>query len=94
MKGRQTVAEERQGNYSDEMIWDRRRKHRLAGVDAVRRSRDFALVESMVASGEILPEDVPMAPDADDRTFAKRQWERRMQQWRANLKCVSQPPQA
>ena len=94
MKGQQKVAEERCGNYSDEMIWDRRRKHRLAGVEAVRRSRDFALVQSMVASGEILPEDVPMAPDADDRTFAKRQWERRMQQWRANLKDVVRQAQA
>ena len=60
----------------------------MAGLAAVKRSRDFVSVQSMVASGDLQPEEVPVAPDADDRTFGRRQWERRMQQWRAHLKYV------
>ena len=60
----------------------------MAGLAAVKRSRDFVCVQSMVASGDLRPEEAPVAPDADDRTCAKRQWERRMQQWRAQLKYV------
>jgi hypothetical protein len=86
----QKAAGERCDNYSDDGAWDRRHKHRLAGLEAVQRSRDFSFVQSMVASGELLQEDVPMAPNADDRTCGKRQWERRVQQWRGHLKCVLQ----
>ena len=78
-------------NYTDDAAWDRRHKHRsLAGLQAVQRSRDFSFVQSMVASGELLPEDVPTAPNADDRMCGKRQWERSMQQWRWLLKSVLQ----
>ena len=70
----QKATEERCDNYSDDAAWDRRHKHRLAGLAAVKRSRDFVSVLSMVASGELLPEDVPIAPDTDDRTCSKRQW--------------------
>ena len=78
-------------NYTDDAAWDRRHKHRsLAGLQAVQRSRDFSFVHSMVASGELLPEDVPTAPNADDRMCGKRQWERSMQQWRWLLKSVLQ----
>ena len=86
----QKAAGERCDNYSDDGAWDRRHKHRLAGLEAVQRSRDFSFVQSMVASGELLQEDVPMAPNADDRTCGKRQFERRVQQWRGHLKCVLQ----
>jgi len=75
-------------NYTDDAAWDRRHKHRLAGLEAVQRSRDFTFVQSMVASGELMPEHVPIAPSADDRMCGKKQWERRMQQWRGLLKCV------
>jgi hypothetical protein len=75
-------------NYTDDAAWDRRHKHRLAGLEAVQRSRDFTFVQSMVASGELLPGHVPIAPNADDRMCGKKQWERRMQQWRGLLKCV------
>ena len=86
----QKAAGERCDNYSDDAAWDHRHKHRLAGLEAVHRSRDFSFVQSMVASGELLQEVVPMAPNADDRTCGKRQWERRVQQWRGHLKCVLQ----
>ena len=75
-------------NYTDDAAWDRRHKHRLAGLEAVQRSRDFTFVQSMVASGELMPEHVPIAPSAADRMCGKKQWERRMQQWRGLLKCV------
>ena len=70
----QKATEERCDNYSDDAAWDRRHKHRLAGLAAVKRSRDFVSVLSMVASGELSPADMPMVPDADDRTSSKRQW--------------------
>ena len=89
-RAQQKATEERCDNYSDDAAWDRRHKHRLAGLAAVKRSRDFVSVLSMVASGELLPEDVPVAPNADDRMCCKRQWERSMQQWRGLLKCVLQ----
>ena len=57
---------------------------------AVQRSRDFTFAQSMVASGEFLPEHVPIPPNADDRMCGKRQWERSMQQWRWLLKSVLQ----
>ena len=75
-------------NYTDDAAWDRRHKHRLAGLEAVQRSCDFTFAQSMVASGELLPGHVPIAPNADDRMCGKKKWERRMQQWRGLLKCV------
>lgn len=60
-------------NYTDDAAWDRRHKHQ-----AVQRSRDFTF----------LPGHVPIAPNADERMCGKKQWERRMQQWRGLLKCV------
>ena len=77
-------------NFSDDTAWDRRQKHRLAGLAAVKRSRDFVFMLSMVATGELSAGDVPFAPNLDDRTCSKRQWERRMQQWRGHVKYVIQ----
>ena len=73
-------------NYTDDAAWDRRHKQ---GLQAVQRSRDFTFVQSMVASGELLLGHVPIAPNADDRMCGKKQWERRMQQRRGLLKCVT-----
>ena len=68
------ASAERCGNHADDAAWDRRQRHRLAGLAAVKRSRDFTALLSMVASGELSPADMPMVPDADDRTSSKRQW--------------------
>ena len=87
-RSQQKATEERCDNYSDDTAWDRRHKHRVAGLAAIKRSRDFVSVLSMVASGELPQGSVPMAPDADDRACGKRQWEFRMQQWRGQLKYV------
>ena len=73
-------------NYTDDSAWDRRHKHRLAGLAAVYRSRDFVLMLSMIATCELLADDAPLAPNPDDRTCSKRQWERRMQVFRAHVK--------
>ena len=61
-------------NYSDDSAWDRRHKHRLAGVAAVKRSSGFVFLLSLIATGELSAEDVPFAPTPEDRTCSKRQW--------------------
>ena len=68
------VDTERLDKFSDDAAWDRRQTHRRAGLAAVKRSRDFLAVQTMVVAGDLSPEDVPTAPDSEDRTRSKRQW--------------------
>ena len=85
-RAQQKVGRESYDNYSDDIAWDRRHKHRHAGLAAVYRSRDFVTMLSMIATCELLADDAPLAPNPDDRACSKRQWERRMQVWRAHVK--------
>jgi hypothetical protein len=71
---------------TDDATWDRRNKHRRAGVDAVYRSRDFLIMQSMISDGELSAGDAPQAPDPNDRACGKRQWERSMRAWRDAVK--------
>jgi hypothetical protein len=73
-------------NYTDDAAWDRRHKHRIAGLAAVHRSRDYFAMLSLIATGEASADWAPLAPGPDDRACSKRTWERRMQAWRAAVK--------
>ena len=85
-RGRREVSD----NYTDDAAWDRRQKHRLAGVSAVSRSRDFVDMMSLISAGELDADSAPKAPDPKDRACSKRQWERRMQVYRAHVKAAVQ----
>ena len=73
-------------NYTDDSTWDRRSRHRLAGIAAVYRSRDFVTMLTMTSTGELEASNAPLPPDPGDRTCSKRQWELRMQLWRAAVR--------
>ena len=66
----------------NEEVWQRRSKHRAAGVAAVKRSADYITA----AANPHVPRY--MTPDPTDRRLSKRAWERGVQQWRENLKTV------
>ena len=75
---------------SDDSKWDRRQKHRKAGLDAVYRSHNFITLVSMTSTGERSLNDAPTAPDPHDRGLSKRQWELRMQVFKAAVKSSIQ----
>ena len=66
----------------NEEVWQRRSRHREAGVEAVKRSAEYITA----AANPHVPR--PMTPDPTDRRLSKRAWERGVQQWRENLKTV------
>ena len=66
----------------NEEVWQRRSKHRAAGVEAVKRSADYITA----AANPHVPRD--KTPDPTDRKLSKRAWERGVQQWRMDLKPV------
>ncbi len=71
-------------------VWQRRCRHRLAGVLAAQRSRDFNTRLAKLSAGEQSQEGAPLAPDPEDRSVSKRQWERSMQQWRQAIRAFAQ----
>ena len=77
-------------NYADDAVWDRRHKHRVAGLAAVHRSRDFFAMLSLIAAGEASADRAPLEPRPDDRACSKREWERRVQAWRDAVKSFVQ----
>ena len=77
-------------NYTDDAAWDRRQKHRLAGLAAIYRSRDFVSMLTLVSTGVVQADDAPLAPVPDDRACSKRQWELRMQVFRAAVRALIQ----
>ena len=90
MAEEQRARREISDNYTDDAAWDRRHKHRLAGVSAISRSRDFVDMMSLISAGELDADAAPQAPDPEDRACSKRQWERRMQVYRAHVKAFIQ----
>ena len=60
---------------SDDANWDRRYRHRRAGVNSVYKSKDAVAMSVLIAIGELTPEDAPIPPDPYDRKLSKRQWE-------------------
>jgi len=77
-------------NRTDDTSWDRRQKHRRAGLAAVLRAKDAANMAELISTGELLGDAAPQPPDPEDRACSKRQWERRMQAYRANVKTFVQ----
>ena len=61
---------------SDDIIWDRRHRHRCAGVASAHRSADVIQMLILISTEELPPEEEPMPPDPFDRNLSKRQWER------------------
>ncbi len=60
---------------SDDVVCDRRRKHRHAGLAGTYRSRDVAQMQILISVFELSPDEAPTPPDPDDRSIGKRQWE-------------------
>ena len=60
------------------MVWRHRCLHRQDGVRAVKRSLHYTILEAAQLQR-------PKSPDPQDRTVSKRDWERRVQQWRFGL---------
>ena len=56
-------------------IWDRRYKHRNAGLAGVYNSRDVIQMQVLISAGELAHDDVLTPPDPSDRSLSKRQWE-------------------
>ena len=75
-------------NYTDDAAWEHRHRHRLTGLAAVCRSRNYVTLLILLAVGEIRTDDAPLVPDPYDRTCSKREWERRMQLWRSQVKTI------
>lgn len=59
----------------DDVIWDRRHKHRRAGLAGVYKSCDVIQMQILISAGELSHDDAPTPPDPSDRSLSKRQWE-------------------
>ena len=60
---------------SDDTIWDRKHRHRHAGLASAHRSPDVIQMYVLISTEELPPEEEPMPPDPYDRKLSKRQWE-------------------
>ena len=74
-KGRAISRRAEVADNSDDVVWDRRHKHRQAGLAGLCKSRDVILMHSLISAGELSHDDAPTPPDPDDRSLGKRQWE-------------------
>jgi len=61
--------------------WERRAQHREAGIAAVKRSGDYVAVAQHFAR--------PSTPDPRQAEVSKRAWEKRVRQWRMDLKALA-----
>ncbi len=74
-KGRVVSRREDVADNSDDVVWDRRHKHRRAGLAGLYESRDVIQMHILISVGELSPDDAPTPPDPGDRSISKRQWE-------------------
>ena len=70
--------------------WERRVRHRLAGVSAVKSAEDnyYNFVNVCVDGGCLDAQAKPSTPDPHDVTLSKRVWEAQMKLWRHKLRCA------
>jgi hypothetical protein len=70
----------------------RRESHRLAGVAAVKSSKDnnYQLVNSIAGGGFLDAGAKPSTPDPRDTTLSKRTREEHMIEWRHKLRCAGE----
>ena len=61
---------------------DRRLRHRLAAVQAIRRTPEYSLSRRSLGYAR------PLTPDPSDLTISKRQWEKGIQRWRWRLRTI------
>ena len=52
--------------------------------------QELAATRNAISAGELDADSAPKAPDPEDRACSKRQWERRMQVYRAHVKAAVQ----
>jgi hypothetical protein len=69
------VRREAAADNRDDVIWDRRYKHRHAGLAGVYSSRDVIQMQVLISAGDLSRDDAPTPPDPSDRSMSKRQWE-------------------
>ena len=82
--------------------WDRRVMHRVAGVEAIYRSREYHAWQLISESGSFFayletedPERLAALqalepPSPWDKSLTKRAWEKAMQAWRRELRGLAQ----
>ena len=80
--------------------WDRRLMHRVAGVEAICRTREYEAWKLMRESSSFCaylervdPERLAVLhclqqPSPRDRSITKRAWEKAMQAWRRELRSL------
>ena len=80
------------GSPATEEDWLRREQHRRAGIMSIKRHDIHyeALAKWETTNGRMTATERPVTPDPLDRSYSKRQWERRMQQWRICLKSFAE----
>ena len=81
--------------------WDRRLKHRAAGVEAIFRTREYGARKLMLEStfrtyleteetDRLAALQALEPPSPLDRSLTKRAWEKAMQAWRRELRSLTQ----
>ena len=68
----------------------RQSKQRHAELVAACRTRDAFAMLNMISTGELDGSWAPNAPDPEDDTLTKRQWQLSLQAWRAAVKSFVQ----
>ena len=56
---------------SDDVVWDRRHKHRHAGLAGTYKSRDVVQMQILISVGDVSPDEAPTPPDPDDRNMGQ-----------------------
>ena len=72
---------------TDDGEWARRCEHRNACLQRV-RTEEFYLVAVFAAIDEPQKFPRPVPPDPDDRLLSKRDWEKAMNDFRAQLRAI------
>ena len=71
-----------------EKSWEEKRQHRLNGVLHIRVQDEYTKALEMLDNNLLAPQDFPVEPDYNDPRLSKRAWEKSMQRWREQLRCI------
>ena len=86
---------------ASEEDWARRLMHRIAGVEAIRRTKEYLAMELMLESDQYLgyleradPDRLSAlkclrSPSPTDWSLSHRAWEKAMQVWRSQLRKLT-----
>lgn len=69
----------------DDAEWEHRKAKRQKVVEDTKKTVEYQAVARRIANNEILPTQAPGTPDATDRNQSKRDWEKKVMDWRHSL---------